>query len=389
MATSSTTTSTKNNFEASKNILSVEWNDTENAVRLIDQRLLPNTFKVESFNTVLTVAKAIKDMVVRGAPAIGAAGAYGMVIAAKKTKNNDELLSTLQATKVTLDDARPTAVNLMWATSRMVEFAHEIVQGGFSHLECVSLLEEESKYLADQDVEVNRAMGRYGAALVPENGNILHHCNTGSLATVDRGTAIGVIYEAHDQKKNIHVWVDETRPRLQGARLSAWELMRYGVPIHVIADNAAGLVMLQGKVDIVLYGADRVALNGDVANKIGTYKISVVAHENGIPVYPVVPTSTIDLDCLSGNDIPIEERSKDEVISFGGRNVAPLDAPVYNPAFDMTPNKYITGIITEEGICYPPFHISLRKAKESAEARIKKLQEERLKEVLKRKQAKM
>ena len=177
MATSSTTTTTKNNFEASKNILSVEWNDTENAVRLIDQRLLPNTFKVESFNTVLTVAKAIKDMVVRGAPAIGAAGAYGMVIAAKKTKNNDELLSTLQATKVTLDDARPTAVNLMWATSRMVEFAHEIVQGGFSHLECVSLLEEESKYLADQDVEVNRAMGRYGAALVPENGNILHHCN--------------------------------------------------------------------------------------------------------------------------------------------------------------------------------------------------------------------
>ena len=180
--------------------------------------------------------------------------------------------------------------------------------------------------------------------MVKTGANILHHCNTGSLATVDRGTAIGVIYEAHDQKKNVHVWVDETRPRLQGARLSAWELMRYGVPIHLIADNTAGLLMRSGKVDIVLYGADRVALNGDVANKIGTYKLSVVARENGIPVYPVVPTSTIDLECLSGDDIPIEERGRDEIVSFGGRNIAPVGVPVYNPAFDVTPNRYVTGI---------------------------------------------
>ena len=375
------------NFESSKNVLTVEWKD--GAVHLIDQRLLPNTFVVKSFATVNGLAKAIKDMVVRGAPAIGAAGAYGMVLAAKSCTNAGGLVSKLEEAKATLDNARPTAVNLMWATARMIEFAKELVSAAFTLQECVALIEEESLYLAEQDVEINRAMGRHGAALVPQNGNILHHCNTGSLATVDRGTAIGVIYEAHDQNKNVHVWVDETRPRLQGARLSAWELMRYGVPIHLIADNAAGLVMLQGKVDIVLYGADRVALNGDVVNKIGTYKISVVAHENGIPVYPVVPTSTIDLDCLSGNDIPIEERSKDEVISFGGRNVAPLDAPVYNPAFDITPSKFITGIITEEGICYPPFHLSLAKAKKSAENRIKKTQARRLKEVLKRKQAKM
>jgi methylthioribose-1-phosphate isomerase len=372
-------------FSASKGVRTVAWSAADRAVLLIDQRLLPNEFKVESFGTVASLAQAIRDMVVRGAPAIGAAGAYGMVIAAKSAAPGEDLVAVLRRSKRILDDARPTAVNLMWATARMVEFLQELHQAGFDRVACVSLLEEEAQFLADQDIEVNRAMGRHGAELIPQDSNVLHHCNTGSLATVDRGTALGVIYECHDQGKNVHVWVDETRPRLQGARLSAWELMRYEVPMHLIADNVSGLLMQQGKVDVVLYGADRVARNGDVANKIGTYKLSVVARENGIPVYPVVPTSTIDLNCLTGEDIPIEERGRDEVVSFGGmQNIAPLGCPVYNPAFDVTPYRYVTGIITEEGVCYPPFHVSLRKAKEAAERRIKSVQKKRLAEILKR-----
>ncbi len=203
-------------------------------------------------------------------------------------------------------------------------------------------------------------MAKFGAEIVPENANILHHCNTGSLATVAIGTALGVIYECHQQNKNIHVWVDETRPRLQGARLTAWELMREGVPLHLIADNAAGHLMMTGKVDLVLFGADRVAANGDVANKIGTYKLAVVAAENKIPVYAVVPTSTIDFSFATGETIPIEERCEEEVANVGTQRIAPENCPVYNPAFDVTPHKYLTGIITEKGICYPPFDKSLR-----------------------------
>lgn len=240
------------------------------------------------------------------------------------------------------------------------------------HHHTLSQILEEAQALADDDVAINRRMGKHGATVVKHGANILHHCNTGALATVDIGTAIGVIYECHAQKKDIHVWVDETRPRLQGARLSAWELMREGVPIHLIADNAAGHLMSTGKVDVVLYGADRVAANGDVANKIGTYKLSVVAKENGIPVYPVVPTSTIDLSLATGADIPIEERGEDEVTTIRGVRIAPEGCPVYNPAFDVTPARYVTGIITEEGICYPPFDVSLKAAKEAAEKRIRK-----------------
>jgi methylthioribose-1-phosphate isomerase len=220
-------------------------------------------------------------------------------------------------------------------------------------------------------VAINRQMGFNGAAVVPDGANLLHHCNTGALAAVDFGTALGVVYACKEQGKQIHVWVDETRPRLQGARLTAWELMRAEIPMHLIADNAAGHLMRAGKVDVVIFGADRIAANGDVANKIGTYKVAVVARENGIPVYCVAPTSTVDLALASGEQIPIEERSAEEVTHIEGVTFAPQGVPVYNPAFDVTPHKYLTGIVTEEGICYPPITQSLRRAKETAEQRIR------------------
>jgi len=341
-------------------------------LKLIDQRKLPGTLTHSECSTVDEVSTCISEMHVRGAPAIGAAGAYGMVIAAQTwDPTSSKLPEVLSASKEKLDSSRPTAVNLSWATERLLKVGNTLVAGGVADKqEVVKALLAEAERLAEEDIEVNRRMGKYGAAVVRQNSNILHHCNTGALATVDWGTAIGVIYECHAQKKNIHVWVDETRPRLQGARLSAWELMREGVPLHLIADNAAGLLMQNGKVDIVLYGADRVAANGDVANKIGTYKLSVVAKENGIPVYPVVPTSTIDLNIKTGKDIPIEERGAEEVATIGGVRIAPENVPVYNPAFDVTPQRYITGIITEEGICYPPYEISLKAAKEKAQKRI-------------------
>ncbi len=233
-----------------------------------------------------------------------------------------------------------------------------------------SSLLAEAEALADEDVDINRRMGFNGAELIPDGANLLHHCNTGALAAVDFGTALGVIFACQEQGKHIHVWVDETRPRLQGARLTAWELMRAEIPMHLIADNAAGHLMRTGKVDAVIFGADRVAANGDVANKVGSYKLAVVARENGIPVYSVVPTSTIDLNLPDGDHIPIEERDSREVTHIGGVNIAPEDVPVYNPAFDVTPHKYLTAIITEEGVCYPPFTDTLRRAKEAAEARV-------------------
>lgn len=341
-----------------------------NQVNMIDQRLLPTEFVIATFADVAEVARSIKEMYVRGAPAIGATGAYGMALAAQSSPatDRDSLLADLRAAKTILDAARPTAVNLSWATTRLLQLAENSVLPNVDDLR--SLLLAEAEALADEDVEINRRMGFHGAAVVPEGANLLHHCNTGTLATVDFGTALGVIYACQEQGKQIHVWVDETRPRLQGARLTAWELMRAEIPMHLIADNAAGHLMRTGKVDVVIYGADRVAANGDVANKIGTYKVSVCAKENGIPVYAVVPTSTIDLNLATGDEIPIEERDAEEVTMVGETRIAPENVPVYNPAFDVTPHRYLTGIITEEGICYPPFTTSLRRAKEAAEARV-------------------
>eukprot|EP00741_Cyanophora_paradoxa_P023930 tig00021687_g23112.t1 len=358
----------------------VEFKD--GALRLIDQKVLPTELKILTINTLEGVYAAIKDMTVRGAPAIGVAGAYGMVIAARAStaKEREPLVADLTKAKAYLDSSRPTAVNLMWATGRMLEVATG--NASLSAEQIRRALAMEADALAAEDIAVNRRIGEAGAAVIPQNANLLHHCNTGFLATVDHGTALGIIYSCVEQKKNIHVWVDETRPRLQGARLTAWELMQRRVPMHLIADNAAGLLMRTGKVDAVVFGADRVTANGDVANKVGTYKLAVVARENGIPVYAAVPTSTIDLNMAHGDLIPIEERSADEVTHVNGSAVAPEGVPVFNPAFDVTPHKYLTGIVTEAGICYPPFGVSLRRAVEAVRAEVGATRDERLKTIL-------
>jgi methylthioribose-1-phosphate isomerase len=351
---------------------SVYWADGK--LHMINQQLLPGVFKIVAVTTLDEVIRCIKDMTVRGAPAIGAAGAFGMALHANSTSAADAaaLLEVVRRSKVDLDASRPTAVNLMWATSRMVETAEALVRSipSITVAKLREKLEKEANDIAEDDVRVNSALARAGAEVVPQNANVLHHCNTGALATVDVGTALGVIYECHKTGKNIHVWVDETRPRLQGSKLTCWELSRGGVPHHLMVDSASGILMRRGQVDVVLFGADRVASNGDVANKVGTYKVCVVGRENGVPCYACVPTSTIDLTLKTGDEIVIEERHGSEVTSIGDEIVAPEGTPVFNPAFDVTPHKYLTGIITEEGICYPPFAVSLKKAKEAAEARI-------------------
>jgi methylthioribose-1-phosphate isomerase len=339
----------------------VEWDN--GVVNMIDQRLLPGTFEVAEFTDYREVARAIKEMYIRGAPAIGAAAGFGMALAAYQSSTADRvaLLRDLETAADVLRQARPTAVNLCWTVDRLLRVASS------EDLVTVDDVREamlaDAQALADEDVEINKRMAAHGAALVEDGDSILHHCNTGALATVDYGTALGVIRMAHEQGKKIHVFVDETRPRLQGARLTAWELQRLGVDFTLIADNAAGHYMRTGQVDICFVGSDRTAANGDVANKIGTYKLGVVARENGIPFYPVVPTSTVDLNCPSGDDIPIEERDADEVVGLikDGRPIAPAGIKVGNPAFDVTPARYITGIVTENGIAYPPFELSLRK----------------------------
>jgi methylthioribose-1-phosphate isomerase len=337
----------------------VDWDN--GVVKMIDQRLLPGTFEVAEFADYREVARAIQEMTIRGAPAIGAAAAFGMALAARQSHAADRLslLHDLEAAAQVLRRARPTAVNLFWAIDRLLRVA--VDENLTSADDVRQALLAEAQALADEDVEINKRMAAHGAALLKDGDSILHHCNTGALAAVDYGTALGVVRMAHEQGKKVHVFVDETRPRLQGARLTAWELQQLGIDFTLIPDNAAGHYMRTGQVDICLVGSDRTAANGDVANKIGTYKLAVVARENGIPFYPVVPTSTIDLNCPTGDDIPIEERDPAEVVGItqGGMPIAPAGIKVGNPAFDVTPAKYVTGIITENGIAYPPFDISL------------------------------
>lgn len=347
----------------------VFWDYENNSVKMIDQRLLPVAYEVVEFDDYHDVARAIREMYVRGAPAIGATAAFAMALAARQSAatTSDGLLKDLEQAGQTLNDARPTAVNLSWAVNRQLLVARNA--GGEGPDEIAQLLLEAAQKIADDDVELNRRMGAHGAELVADGATILHHCNTGALATVDWGTALGVIFSAHEQGKNIHVLVDETRPRLQGALLTAWELQQRGISFDIIADNAAGHFMRTGQVDIVLVGSDRTAANGDVANKIGTYKLAVVAKENGVPFYPVVPTSTIDLNLGEGDLIPIEERSPDEVLCVAGTRVAPTGATARNPAFDVTPHRYVTGIVTEAGIVYPPFVKNLRAAVEKEQGK--------------------
>ena len=329
---------------------------------MIDQRLLPARFEVVAYADYQAVAGAIRDMVVRGAPAIGASAAFGMALAgcSSQAKALPLLRSELQQAAEILKASRPTAVNLFWAIERMLTVVHAPVN---SADELREKLVVEAQRIADEDVQINRQMALAGAALIADGDTILHHCNTGALATVDWGTALGVIRMAHEQGKRIRVLVDETRPRLQGARLTAWELEQYGIPYEIIVDGAAGYMLRTGQAQKVFFGADRVTANGDVANKIGTYMLALAAHANGVPVYPVVPTSTIDLSLASGDLIPIEERSADEVldIQVKGERVAPVGAKARNPAFDVTPCHLVTAWVTEKGVIYPPFHTNILK----------------------------
>ncbi len=340
----------------------VYWDYDSHVLRMIDQRQLPWAFVVAEYDAVPLLATAIREMVVRGAPAIGAAAAFGMALAARQSPATDRLalLRDLEQAAATLNAARPTAVNLAWAVRRQLRVASDESLSSADDVRAALLAEAQK--LADEDVELNRRMGFHGAALIASGDTILHHCNTGALAAVDWGTALGVVFAAHEQGKRVHVLVDETRPRLQGARLTAWELQQRGISFDLIADNAAGHFMRTGQVDIVLVGSDRTAANGDVANKIGTYKLAVVAKENGIPFYPVVPTSTVDLDLANGDLIPIEERDPSEITEVFGRGIAPDGISARNPAFDVTPHRYVTGIVTEAGIVYPPFERNLRAA---------------------------
>jgi methylthioribose-1-phosphate isomerase len=326
---------------------------------MIDQRALPHDFVVAEYADYRQVVAAIRDMVVRGAPAIGVSAAMGLALAAVKSPTQDRraLLRGLEAAAQELRAARPTAVNLGWALDRMLCCAAD--ESLASAEEVRAALVDEAQAMADEDVAVNKRMGAFGATLIRDGDTILHHCNTGGLAAVDYGTALGAIRSAHEQGKRIHVLVDETRPRLQGARLTAWELQQWGIPFTLIVDNAAGHFLRTGRVNLVMFGADRIAANGDVANKIGTYKLAVVARENGVPVYSVAPTSTVDLSLPHGDAIPIEERDPREVTDMGGVRIAPEGIAVANPAFDVTPHRYITGIVTENGIAYPPFDVSL------------------------------
>jgi methylthioribose-1-phosphate isomerase len=328
---------------------------------MIDQKAIPWKLEVVDLKDYAAVAAAITDMTVRGAPAIGAAAAFGMALAAKNSPATSlaSLLTDLDQAGAVLKAARPTAVNLAWAVDRM--FKHAL--SGFADAQALrDGLLTEAQRVADEDVAINQRMGAYGAALIQDGFTILHHCNTGALATVDYGTALGVVRAAFEQGKRIHVLLDETRPRLQGARLSAWEMEQLGVSYDILPDTAAGYYMQKGEINIVLVGADRVAANGDFANKIGTYQVAVLAKENGIPFYTVAPTSTVDLTLASGAEIPIEERDKSEVLTPYGHAITPPHFHARNPAFDVTPHRYLSGIITENGIARPPFTDSLKRA---------------------------
>jgi methylthioribose-1-phosphate isomerase len=302
-------------------------------------------------------------MAIRGAPAIGAAAAFGLALAARRSQANtrEALLQDLQQAAGVLRQSRPTAVNLGWALQRTLKAAQQSA-GGADELRAAVL--DEALRIAEEDVAINKRMAEHGAALIDDGDTVIHHCNTGSLAAVDWGTALGVLRMAHEQGKRVHVLVDETRPRLQGARLTAWELEQYGMSYEIISDGAAGYFLSRGQAHKVIFGADRVAANGDVANKIGTYMLALAANDNHAPAYAVVPTSTIDLSLADGKLIPIEEREPGEVldIQVHGQAVAPAGASARNPAFDVTPNRLITAIVTENGVARPPYTSSLRTA---------------------------
>jgi methylthioribose-1-phosphate isomerase len=338
----------------------IEWNDT--GVVMIDQRKLPVTEVYVTCRTASEVARAIKTMVIRGAPAIGVAAAMGIALGMKRSTATGTKQFTIefQRTCDLMAATRPTAVNLFWAIERMKRAFAAAAQAGASVDDLERRLEDEARAIHDDDVASCRAMGEHGAALVPEAARILTHCNAGALATAGYGTALGVIRAAAEQGKVTQVFADETRPFLQGARLTAWELVRDHVPTTVITESMAGPLMRQGGIDMVVVGADRIAANGDVANKIGTYTVALLAEAHRVPFYVAAPRSTIDLGTATGDGIPIEQRNPREVTHMGSTRLTPEGASVWNPAFDVTPHHLVTGIITERGIASAPFSASLK-----------------------------
>lgn len=346
----------------------LEWTDA--GVVFIDQTKLPTEEIYVTCKTYQEVADAIVTMIVRGAPAIGVAAAMGIALGVRDLPTNslDEFRRGFGEICRVMGGTRPTAVNLFWAIRRMQKRFDELTGKPIPHIK--SALIDEANRMHAEDIEANKAMGRNGARLLPSTGGVLTHCNAGALATAGYGTALGVIRAAVESGKTIHVFADETRPFLQGSRLTAWELMKDGIDTTLISDNMAGWMMKQGKIKAVITGADRIAANGDTANKIGTYSVAILAKEHGIPFYVAAPWSTVDLETPDGSKIPIEERNSKEVTHIGGKQIAPTDVKVENPAFDVTPAKYIAAIITERGVAEAPFGESLKKlAAEAVAAR--------------------
>ena len=338
-------------------IKTVEWTDA--GVRFIDQTKLPTEETYVTCKNYEEVADAIRRMIVRGAPAIGVSAAMGVALGVRDSKASDHLELRSEFTRIcdVLAATRPTAVNLFWGIRRMREKFEQVSDQPIAAIK-ETLVAEAQRVLAE-DIATNELMGKHGAVLMPASGGVLTHCNAGALATAGYGTALGVIRAAVDSGKKLHVFADETRPFLQGSRLTAWELMKDNIPTTLISDNMAGAMMRQGKISAVVVGADRIAANGDVANKIGTYTVAVLAKEHGIPFYVAAPFSTVDLETPTGDEIPIEQRSSQEVTHLAGRQIAPDGVRVENPAFDVTPHQYVTAIITERGIVRAPYQQAL------------------------------
>lgn len=334
-------------------VQSIEWRDDH--VRILDQTYLPNREVYSDIRDVGRMWEAIKKLRIRGAPAIGIAAAYGMYLGIKDLPENTFESFWVEVERVAeyLETARPTAVNLQWATDRIKTTIQAHKEKDIEEIKEIVL--KTAQTIHDEDKRTCKKIGENGVQLVEKGAKILTHCNTGSLATGQYGTALSVIFHAHEQGNDIQVWVDETRPLLQGSRLTSWELMNADIPMKLITDSTAGSLMRRGEVDMVIVGTDRVAANGDTANKIGTYPLAVLAHENNVPFYVAVPLSTIDMELENGDNIPIEERDGEEIANFNDAQVAPKKVETYNPAFDVTPHKYITGFITEKGIVEPPF----------------------------------
>lgn len=342
-------------------VKTIDWRN--NTVRMIDQRLLPAREVIRTYRDYKGVAEAIRTMVVRGAPAIGVATAMGVALGMKGVEGK-RAQTRFETVARTLRATRPTAVNLAWALERMKSVLEENLSLDADRL--FRRMRDEAIAIYREDIEVNRALGRYGAELLPDPCSILTHCNAGALATAGYGTALGVVRAARESGKKVSVYADETRPFLQGSRLTAWELHKDRIPVTVIADNMAATVLRSGRVNCVVVGTDRTAANGDVANKIGTYPLAVMARRHGVPFYVAAPLSSIDLGCASGEQIPIEERSPREIAEFGGKQITPKGVAIFNPAFDVTPANLVTGIVTERGVAYPPYRKSLKALKERA-----------------------